>query len=95
MCIELETEFAKKHTPKTLDVLTRLGFADWYFKTDYVSLNFDAIKKKADSFLENDYKNKILTAMDKEAESFIVFKKTLENIIRTMEKWSKHEIFNT
>lgn len=86
VCIELETEFAKKHTPKTLDVLTRLGFADWYFKTDYVSLNFDAIKKKTDSFLENDYKNKILTAMDKEAESFIVFKKTLENIIRTMEK---------
>lgn len=39
ICIALKTEFAKRHTPKTLDVLTRLGFEDWYFETDYVSQN--------------------------------------------------------
>ncbi len=86
ICVALQTEFAKKHIPKTQDVLTRLGFEEWYFETDYVSLNFDEIKKKANNFLENDYKNKILKAMDKEAESFNVFKNALENIIRTMEK---------
>ncbi len=89
ICIALQTEFAKKHTPKTLDVLTRLGLENWYFESDYKSLNIDLIKQTADDFLQNDYKKQILAAMDNEAKSYTLFKKHLENTIKNMErqKW--------
>ncbi len=82
LCIALETEFGKKHVPKTLDVLTRLGFEDCYFKTDYKSINLDLIKQKADDLLQNDYKNQILIAMDNEAKTFESFEFALGNILK-------------
>lgn len=81
ICIDLNTEFGKRHTPKTLDVLKRLGFEDWYFSTDYKSKNFDLIKAKADGLLAGDYHDVIISAMDKEAESFEVFNKALKTIV--------------
>lgn len=80
ICIDLNTEFGKKHTPKTLDVLRRVGFEDWYFSTDYKSKNFDEIKAKADELLAGDYHDAIISAMDKEAESFEVFNNALKAI---------------
>ena len=77
ICIALETEFAKKHTPKTLDVLTRLGFEDWYFETDYVSQNFEGIKNMADQLLITPMREQILECMDTEAESYDAFRSAL------------------
>lgn len=81
ICIDLNTEFGKRHTPKTLDVLTRLGFEKWYFSTDYKSTNFQQIKEKADELLSENYYDTITAAMDKEAESFEVFNKALKELI--------------
>lgn len=80
ICIDLNTEFGKKHTPKTLDVLKRVGFEDWYFSTDYKSKNFDKIKAKADELLAGDYRDTIIAAMNKEAESFEIFNNALKAI---------------
>ena len=80
ICIDLNTEFGKKHTPKTLDVLKRVGFEDWYFSTDYKSQNLDKIKAKADELLAGDYHDAIISAMDKEAESFEAFNNALKAI---------------
>lgn len=77
ICIALDTKFAKNHTPKTLDMLSRLGYQDWYFKTDYVSSNIDTIKEKADELLENPNSMEILQKMDQEAASYLAFKETL------------------
>jgi len=77
ICIDLGTEFGKRHVPKTLDVLGRLGFGDWYFKTDYKALNIEAIKKKADELINGNFCDAIIAAMDKEAESFNVFNAAL------------------
>ena len=81
ICVALVTEFAKVHTPKTLDVLTRLGFAEWYFKTDYQSQNIQEMKRKADEFLSGDYHERILSAMDREAASFDTFRDALKQLI--------------
>lgn len=81
ICIDLNTEFGKKHTPKTLDVLKRLGFEDWYFTTDYKTTNLNEIKEKADELIAGDYKNAIITAMDKEAESFEAFNSALKELL--------------
>ncbi len=82
ICVALDTEFAKTHTPKTLDVLTRLGFPQWYFKTDYQKQNIDAIKRQADDFLVNDYRREILDAMDKEAQSFDTFNAVFQQFLK-------------
>lgn len=82
ICIDLNTEFGKKHTPKTLDVLKRLGFEDWYFTTDYKTTNLNEIKEKADELIAGDYKDAIITAMDKEAESFEAFNSALKDLLR-------------
>lgn len=78
ICIDLNTEFGKNHVPKTLDVLKRLGFEDWYFRTDYKGLNFDKIREKADILLNSQMKKEILEKMDKEADSFELFLKALD-----------------
>ena len=70
ICIALKTDFAKKHTPKTLDVLRRCGLSDWYFETDYRSENLDSIQKKADELIRGDYHDLILERMNEEAKSF-------------------------
>lgn len=80
ICISLQTEFGKKHTPKTLDVLTRLGYESWYFETDYVNKNLQNIKKKADELLYSDMKEEIYKKMEKEAECFNLFKTGLLTI---------------
>lgn len=82
ICIDLCTEFGKHHIPKTLDVLKRLGFDDWYFKTDYKTLNIDKIKAKADQLINNDVYEIIIKAMDKEAESFNTFNSALNSVIK-------------
>lgn len=82
ICISLQTEFQKKHTPKTLDVLTRLGLEDCYFETDYVEQNIDKIKRKADELMASELKTDILNRMDKEAESFGCFN---DNLLRILE----------
>ena len=80
ICISLNTEFAKRHTPKTLDVLRRLGYEDWYFETDYVSKNTEDIKEKADKLLTESNSHEILAKFDKEAESYDVFRTALLDI---------------
>lgn len=86
ICIDLGTEFGKKHTPKTLDVLTRLGFENWYFKTDYKTLNIESIKNKADELIRGEYYDSIVDAINKEALSFDVFNSALKSIIRKEKK---------
>ena len=85
VCIALKTEFAKHHTPKTLDVLTRLGYADWYFETDYQAQNFEAINAQATQLLSGDYKSEILCRMDQEAASYDNFRQALQNVIKECE----------
>jgi hypothetical protein len=82
ICIALNTEFAKVHTPKTLDILLRIGYPQWYFTTDYKTLNLEAIKKQADDFLLNDYRQSILDVMDEEARSFENFHTSLQQYIK-------------
>lgn len=81
ICIDLDTEFGKRHTPKTLDALTRLGLENCYFKTDYKTLNFEAIKNKADELITGEYYDSIIEAINKEAQSFDVFNSALKSII--------------
>lgn len=83
ICIALKTEFSKRHIPKTLDVLTRLGYEDWYFETDYVSQNMDAIKAKADKLLDASIGKQILERMDREAESYKAFRSALASCADT------------
>lgn len=80
ICIALKTEFAKRHTPKTLDVLKRLGYEDWYFKTDYISENLEAIKAKSDMLLKESDSNEILARVEKEAECYKSFVEALAAI---------------
>lgn len=81
LCIALKTEFAKKHTPKTLDVLTRLGYESWYFETDYVGQNIEAIKETAEMMLSTDLKSEIIERMDREAQSFSIFQQALSKAL--------------
>lgn len=80
ICIALKTDFSKKHTPKTLDVLCRCGLSDWYFETDYRSENLDSIKKTADELINGNYRDFILERMNEEAKSFDAFAEALETI---------------
>lgn len=73
ICIALDTDFSKKHTPKVLDALERLGMSDWYFHTDYKHKNAEAIKTKAKELLASDLKQAILAAVDDEAKSIVHF----------------------
>ncbi len=82
ICISHGMDFEKVHTPKTLDVLHRLGYSGWYFKTDYKGKNFDIIKQKADELMGKDMKEEILDRMNKEAESFKPFCDKLEELLR-------------
>ena len=77
VCVALKTEFAKKHTPKTLDVLTRLGYENWYFETDYVEQNIDKIRETSEMMLSSDLKSEIIARMDIEAQSFSEFQNAL------------------
>lgn len=70
ICIALDTEFSKNHIPKTLDVLKRLGYEDWYFNTDYISKGVDAIKEKADYLIREDKHEEIKDRLDIEADSY-------------------------
>ena len=81
ICISLPTEFSKKHMPKTLDLLTRLGFEDWYFETDYKKQNFIQIKEKANKLISSEIKSEIFLRLEKEAKSFDLFNKKLKDII--------------
>ena len=84
ICIALKTDFAKKHTPKTLDVLKRLGYEDWYFSTDYKEENKGLIKSKADELLRTDLSAEIKEKLDKEAQSYNPFKDALKNILNNL-----------
>lgn len=86
ICIALKTDFAKAHTPKTLDVLRRCGLSDWYFETDYRSENLDRIKKTADELMDGDYREFILKQINAEAKSFDAFAEALENIKKNKER---------
>ena len=81
VCIALKNEFAKKHIPKTLDVLTRLGYESWYHETDYVDQNIEAIKGTAEMMLSTDLKEEILERMDQEAQSFSRFQEALKKAL--------------
>ena len=81
ICTALQSEFAKNHIPKTLDVLQRLGYEDWYFETDYLQQNVDAIRHTADRFLSTDLKAEILQRVEQEAQTFEVFRSALEGIM--------------
>lgn len=81
VCIALKTEFAKVHTPKTLDVLTRLGYKLWYFETDYINQNIDAIKETAEMMLASDLKSEIIERMNCEAQSYSLFQEALSRVL--------------
>ena len=83
ICVSLDTDFSKAHVPKTLDLLARLGFADWYFHTDYKTQNIDLMKRKTDELLSGDYSEQIISAMGREAESFNGFYDALKKQIET------------
>ncbi len=87
ICIDLGTEFGKHHVPKTLDVLTRLGFSDWYFTTDYKTLNVKQIQNKADELIKEDLHDTIINAMDEEAKSFEVFNSALKSAMQN-DSWN-------
>ena len=70
ICIALDTEFSKHHIPKTLDVLKRLGYEDWYFKTDYISKVTGAIKEKSDYLIMKQRSEEIKARLDTEADSY-------------------------
>lgn len=82
ICIALPTNFYKRHTPKTKDLLTRLGCEDCYFTTDYVSENLDAIKVKADELLRQQDAEEIMKKIEKEAKSYDDFRIVLEEIAK-------------
>lgn len=82
ICFALETEFSKHHVPKTLDLLQRLGYEDWYFATDYKEKNVRQIKEKADSLLSADIRCEITARMDEEAKNYFAFKSALDKIIQ-------------
>lgn len=81
ICIALRTEFAKKHDPKTLDLLKRLGLSEWYFSTDFKQENFQRIKSAAEQLINEEKHDEIIKKMNNEAESFYCFKKRLDEII--------------
>ncbi len=79
ICIALKTEFAKRHTPKTLDLLIRLGYEDWYFETDFISNGLEAIKNKSDELLELSMHEKIIAKIEDESKNYEFFKNFLKN----------------
>lgn len=81
ICVALNTSFAKKHIPKTLDVLQRLGFFDWYFETDYYEKNVDKIHEKASTLINSHMKEEIISKINQEAENFKAFQKELDSIL--------------
>ncbi len=81
ICVALDTDFARVHIPKTLDLLRRLGFPHWYFETDYRTQNIEGIQNQADAFLVEDHRQEILDAMDREAKSFDAFDNALQELI--------------
>lgn len=83
ICIALDTEFSKNHIPKTLDVLKRLGYEDWYFNTDYISKGVDAIKEKADYLIRADKSEEIRDRLDTEADSYRQLKYVIDKIRNT------------
>ena len=82
ICIDLGTEFGKVHTPKTLDVLGRIGFSDWYFKTDYMTVNLEEIKARSDELLSGDYRSRIIEALEIEACSYDSFDDALKKAMQ-------------
>lgn len=68
--IALHTDYSKAHTTKVEDFLTRINKQEFYFNTDYLSVNFDEIKAKAESLIESCDRSEIIAAMDNEAKSF-------------------------
>lgn len=86
ICIALETEFAKQHIPKTLDVLSRLGYEDWYFKTDYISENFESIKAKADELIAMPNRKEIQEKVNQEAMSYHAFRLALATLTNAGEE---------
>lgn len=84
ICIALDTEFSRNHVPKTLDVLKRLGYEDWYFNTDYISNGVDAIKEKADYLIREDKSEEIRVRLDTEADSYRQMKYIIDKIRNTI-----------
>ncbi len=82
ICLALKTEFSKHHTPKTLDVLNRLGYGDWYFSTDYQGENETAIGEKAKQLLASSLRSEIMSRMDEEAKSFHSFRNAMDRILQ-------------
>lgn len=81
ICIALRTEFAKKHDPKTLDLLKHLGLSEWYFSTDFKQENFETIKSTAEKLINERKHDELIKKINNEAESFYCFKKRLDEII--------------
>lgn len=67
VCIALPTEYSKHHITKVEDVLTRLDFKDFYFETDYKSINLSKIKEKIELCLSLNLRDKILERINIEA----------------------------
>lgn len=81
ICLALQTNFAKKYTPKTLDLLKRLSYESWYFKTDYKTVHLDKIKSLADKMLQTEMHDEIVQRLDQEAANFDVFNDNLRRIM--------------
>ncbi|MBQ8525177.1 MAG: polysaccharide pyruvyl transferase family protein [Clostridia bacterium] len=82
ICVALETDYSKNHTTKVQDFLHRLNMDEFYFHTDYNSLNIKSIKKKSDYLLNNDISSDILSKMDKEAKTADLFFEQLRIAIK-------------
>ncbi len=80
ICIALETSFSKKHIPKTLDVLRRVGYQEWYFHTDYKNENIDIIESKAKELVDTDLHDEIIGRIERESQYVSSFLKCIEDI---------------
>lgn len=81
ICCALQTDFSKSHTPKTLDLLGRLEFSDWYFHTDYQNTNIDKIKSKSGELMSTSLKKLIMDRLEVEADTYYSFKDRFDEFI--------------
>lgn len=81
VCIELMTAYSKNHMTKVYDVLKRLGLENWYFKTDYTSLNINLIKEQINTLINSNIKEDILNRLKIESDTSNAFFNTLKALL--------------
>lgn len=76
ICIALDTEYAKNHTPKVLDVLNRLNYSDWYIHTNDEMID-NKIKSLSYNFTKENLSPDINKKLEIEARYYDIWKSKL------------------